>query len=309
MEYITLKNSDLKVSRIAMGGCPMGRHGWGEVSEKELVSAVKKAIENGINFFDTADTYGLGESERILAKGIGKKRKDIIIQTKFGVIVNNGATHYNNSPNYIKNALEKSLSRLNTDYVDIYTIHYRDKTPIEAVMETLINLKKQGKIRYIGLSNVYSDTMEEYIPFKGQFVNFQDEFSLACKKNTNSILKVSETLNITPMTWGSLGQGILTGKYDINSTFSPDDRRNRDIYVNFHGEKLKQNLKIVELLKKIAEDRKTSVASCAIRFILDYFKDSVVIAGIKRSDQLKSNLEAFNFKFNKEEMKLLEDIS
>lgn len=104
----------------------MGGYGWGSVREDELLAAIHAALDVGVNFFDTADTYGLGQSERTLAKGLGTHRKAAVIETKFGVRAGNGQTFYDNSPEYIRKALEGSLRRLNTDYVDVYTIHYRD---------------------------------------------------------------------------------------------------------------------------------------------------------------------------------------
>lgn len=311
MEYITLKNSDLKVSRFCMGGCPMGGYGWGDVQNAELLDAIHEALESGVNFFDTADTYGLGESERTLAKGLGSHRKDVIISTKFGVRTGGGKTVYDNSPEYIEQALNASLERLSTDYVDIYTIHYRDNvTPIADVVGKLEQLKQQGKIRYFGLSNIHADTMDELLPFAGKFVCCQDEFSLACRKFEDDLRLVEDKLLVSPMTWGSLGQGILTGKYTKeNVNFGANDRRSRDIYVNFHGEKLEQNLKIVDELKKIAAAHGKSVAACAIRFILDYLPESVVLAGVKRPAQLHSNLEAMDWHLTDAELNFLNSIS
>ena len=280
MEYLTLKNSDLKVSRICMGGCPMGGYGWGTVQEKELIDAVHTALDRGITFFDTADTYGLGQSEKTLGKALGKYRNDVIIASKFGVRVGNGKTIYDNSPEWIREALQASLKRLGTEYIDLYQVHYRDGiTPISMVVETLEDLKKEGYIRYYGLSNIHQKDMQELLPYVGKFVSFQDEYSLACRKNEEDMRMISEKLEMTPLTWGSLGQGILTGKYDKNTTFKADDRRSRDIYVNFHGEKLLKNLEIVEEMKKIAKGHGKSVAAVAIRFILDYLPESVVLCG------------------------------
>lgn len=309
MEYITLKNSDLAVSRFCMGGCPMGGYGWGETSEKDFLDAIDTAIGNGVNYFDTADTYGLGQSEITLAKGLGIKRKDVIIQSKFGVRIIDGKTIYDNSPQYMREALEKSLTRLNTDYIDIYVIHYRDNTPIEEVVDGLKALQKEGKIRYFGLSNIQQEKLEELLPYKNLFVNFQNEYSLACRKFEKDIEFVSNKINATPLTWGSLGQGILTGKYDINTKFDSNDRRSREIYVNFHGEKLKKNLEIVEELKVIAQSYGKTVASTAIRFILDNIKDSVVIAGVKNKNQMLSNLEALDWALTPEEIKILNEVS
>ena len=310
MEYITLKNSDLKVSRLCMGGCPMGGYGWGDVQEQELIDAVHTCLDKGVNMFDTSDTYGLGQSERTLSKALGNHRKDVIIQTKFGVRYANGGSSYDNSPAYIEEALEKSLKNLNTEYVDIYVIHYRDgKTPIADVVGKLEDLKKQGKIRYFGLSNYHGDEVNELIPFKDKFVCCQDEYSLACRKNENDLLRLDSEFGMTPLTWGSLGQGILTGKYTKDALFQSNDRRSRDIYVNFHGDKLLKNLAIVEALRPIADAHNVSVAAVAIRFIMDKLNDSVVLVGAKRPSQVNGNVEAVGWKLTEEELEKLDKVS
>ena len=311
MEYITLQNTGLRVSRFCMGGCPMGGYGWGSVQESELLDAIHAALDAGVNFFDTADTYGLGQSERTLAKGLGSRRRDVVIESKFGVRVGGGKTVYDNSPEYIQQALEESLRRLNTDYIDVYLVHYRDgKTPIADVVGKLEELKAAGKLRYYGLSNIHGDGLEELLPYAGRFVCCQDELSLACRKNEDDLRAVQSRLRATPMTWGSLGQGILTGKYNReNVCFGADDRRSREIYVNFHGEKLEQNLRIVEALRKIAANREKSVAACAIRWILDTLPESVVIAGVKRPAQLSANVEAMGWTLNEEELRELNEVS
>lgn len=312
MEYVTLKNSDLKVSRICMGGCPMGGYGWGNVQEQELLDAVDAAFDNGVNFFDTADTYGLGQSEITLGRALKGKRDKAVIASKFGVHAKKGTpTFYDNSPEWIRESIEGTLKRLGTDYLDLYQIHYRDeKTPLCEVVDTLEDLKKKGLIRYYGLSNISEKDADEIKEFKGKFVSFQDEYSLACRKNEKDILTLSEELSLTPLTWGSLGQGILTGKYTKdNVNFGSDDRRSRDIYVNFHGDKLIKNLEIVEEMKKISAENGKSVASIAIRFILDYIKDSVVLVGVKRPAQLYSNIEAIGWSLDNEVIEKLNNIS
>ena len=312
MEYVTLKNSDLKVSRICMGGCPMGGYGWGSnVQEQEHIDAVNVALDNGVNFFDTADTYGLGQSEITLGKALGSNRHNAVIATKFGVHAKQGQpTFYDNSPEWIKQSIEGSLRRLNTDYVDLYQVHYRDnKTPISEVIGALEDLKNKGYIRYYGLSNIHKNDIEELKEYKGKFVSFQDEYSLACRKNEEDMVDLADKLALSPLTWGSLGQGILTGKYDINTKFDANDRRSRDIYVNFHGEKLKKNLEIVEEMKKIANENNKSIPSIAIRFILDYIKDSVVLVGVKRPAQLLSNIEAIGWNLSDKQINMLEECS
>lgn len=311
MEKITIKRTDLKVSPVCMGGCPLGGYGWGDTQHESLINAVRAAVDSGINFFDTADVYGLGESERNLAEALGKGINDVVIMTKFGVRNENGKSFYDNSPEYILKAVEGSLKRLNREYIDLYQVHYRDGvTPLAEVVETLEKLKKQGKIRYYGLSNIHQNDVSELAAFKeNPFVSFQDEYSLACRKNEKDMFLFRDEFKMTPFTWGSLGQGILTGKYDKNCVFESNDRRSREIYVNFHGEKLLKNLQIVEVMKEISAEIGKSVSSIAIRWILDYLKGSVVLVGAKRPSQIQSNAEALGWELTEEQIKRLEEIS
>ena len=310
MEYITLKNSDLRVSRLCMGGCPMGGHGWGVVQEGELVDAVNAALDHGINFFDTADTYGLGQSEQTLGRALGSRRDQAVIATKFGVRVENHSTFYDNSPQWIRTACENSLRRLGTDYIDLYQIHYRDgKTDLRDVLETLERLREEGKVRYFGLSNLEQKDLPELRTCKGSFITIQNQYSLACRDYEGDIRAVSEEMDLTPMTWGSLGQGILTGKYDSTASFTSDDRRSREVYVNFHGEKLLKNLEIVGQMREIAQKYGKPVSAIAVRFILDYLEGSVVLCGAKRPDQILGNAEALGWQLDQEDLELLEHVS
>ena len=312
MQKVTIKKTDLAVSALCMGGCPLGGYGWGNTQRDELVAAVRAAVDSGINFFDTADTYGLGESERTLAEALGARSKDVVITTKFGVRVENGKTTYDNSREYIFKAVEGSLKRLNRDYIDLYQVHYRDGvTPLSDVAESLEMLRQQGKIRYFGLSNIHEGDAEEIKSFgnSNPFVSFQDEYSLACRKNESEMFRFRDEYEMTPFTWGSLGQGILSGKYDKNCKFEANDRRSREIYVNFHGEKLLRNLEIVEVLKEIAAEQGKSVSSVAIRWILDYLEESVVIVGAKSPKQILQNVEALNWTLTGEQIDRLERIS
>lgn len=310
MEYITLRNTDLRVSRLCMGGCPMGGHGWGNVQETELMDAVHAALDSGLNFFDTADTYGLGQSERTLGRALGTRRRDAVIATKFAVRVEQGHTFYDNSPQWIVTACENSLRRLNTDYIDLYQLHYRDgKTPLEDVVGTLEELRRQGKIRYFGLSNLEQGDIPELLHYRGRFATIQNQYSLACRDYEQDLIALSSEIGLTPMTWGSLGQGILTGKYGKNVTFSSDDRRSRQIYTNFHGEKLLKNLTIVEAMRPIAADHGKPLSALAVRFILDHLKDSVVLCGAKRPAQVLDNAQALGWHLTAEEERILEEIS
>ena len=288
----------------------MGQYGWGDVSEQELIDAVNTAVDNGVTMFDTADTYGLGKSEETLCKALGNRRKDVVIASKFGVRVEHGKTFYDNSPAYIEKALEGTLRRLNSDYVDLYQVHYRDGiTPISAVIEALEAQKQKGKIRAYGLSNIYDNDRDELKSYIGKFVSMQDEYSLAKRSNERDLVELANALQLTPMTWGSLGQGILTGKYTVETVFGSNDRRSRDIYVNFHGDKLARNLRIVEAMRPIAERNAVSIAAVAVRFILDHIKDSVALVGAKRPSQVLGSIEAMGWNLDSEEMAELNELS
>ena len=310
MEYLRLNNSDLTVSRFCMGGCPMGGYDWGETNQQDFISAIHTALSEGVTFFDTADTYGLGQSERTLAEGLGCHRKDVVIQTKFGVRAGNGRTVIDNSPAWLREALDGSLKRLNTDYIDIYVVHYWDqKTPPEEITAELERQKAAGKIRYFGLSNVRCSELPFCAPYKGQFVTSQHEFSLCCRHREEELRLVEEKMGTTPLTWGSLGQGMLSGKYNEDVSFPDNDRRRKEVYVNFHGEKLKQNLKIVETIRQVAVNHNVSCAAAAIRFIMDYLPTAIPIAGIKNAEQMKANLQSMGWHLSPEEIRLLNDAS
>lgn len=311
MEYITLRNSDLTVSRFCMGCCPMGGYDWGNTREEDFIEAIHAALDSGVNFFDTADTYGLGQSEKTLGKGLGGNRQDVVIQTKFGVKAQKGQkTVIDNSPAYLREALEQSLRRLNTDYIDIYVVHYWDQVthPNDIVAE-LDRQKQAGKIRYYGLSNARLDTLSLCKPYRGKFVTSQHEFSLCSRQWEAEIRQTKDWMDVTPLTWGSLAQGLLSGKYDEHSRFGDNDRRRRDVYTNFHGEKLKRNLGIVKVLRDIAELHGKKCSATAIRFILDFFPEGIPIVGVKNAAQLQDNLASQDWHLSVKEMALLNKIS
>jgi len=312
LEYITLRNSDLKVSRICIGGDPMGGHAWGKTDETELIDAVCFGVERGINFFDTADVYGLGKAEELLGKALQGKRDKVIIASKFGVrrTEDNTKTFFDNSPSWIRQAVEGSLRRLQTDYLDVYQIHDLDGvTPVEEVVGTLEKLKQDGKVRYYGLSNISAEDIGKLKPYKDKFISFQNQYSLVCRDYEDDIRDISKELYVNPLTWGSLGQGILTGKYGRDVRFSEDDRRSRPTYPNFHGEKLQKNIDIVECMRKVGENYGKEPSAVAIRYILDYLPDSVAIVGVKRKEQVASNCEACGWKLRPCDIEILDNIS
>ena len=170
-------------------------------------------------------------------------------------------------------------------------------------------LRSQGKVRYFGLSNLKSSDIPEFERFKGKFVSVQNEYSLARRDFEQDILALSNEMALTPMTWGSLGQGILTGKYGRDVSFGSNDRRSRAIYVNFFGEKLEKNLSIVDAMGPIAAEHGKPLSALAVRFILDRLPESVVLCGAKRPQQILSSAEAMDWHLSGEELAILEKIS
>ena len=310
METIRLKGIDLPVSRLCTGGCPAGEYGWGNVDHQQIEGAIRHAFELGVNFFDTADTYGLGRSEINMGEVLHDVRSRVVLATKFGVRVENGRTFYDNSPEYIEKALDASLKRLRTDYIDLYQIHYLDgTTPAEAVMETLIRAKEAGKIRAIGLSNVTEEQASACALFKEDIASFQNHYSLAHRNEEAAMCSISESLDLAALTWGSLGQGILTGKYGADVHFESNDRRSRTIYDNFYGDKLQKNLRIVDVMRPIAEAHGVTISAVAVRWILDHLPHSVVIAGMKSPAQAEGNALALTFRLTEGEIAALDEVS
>lgn len=310
MQSIRLKGIALPVSRLCVGGCPAGEYGWGKVDHAQIENAIRRAYELGLNFFDTADTYGLGRSEQNMGEVLRPVRERVVIATKFGVRVEGGKTFYDNSPAYIDRALGESLKRLHTDYIDLYQVHYLDgHTPVEELMEALLRHKRSGKILAIGLSNITPGQAAAFAPYAQEIATFQNHYSLAHRGDEAAMLQTAQALSAAPLTWGSLGQGILTGKYGAGVRFDKDDRRSRAVYDNFYGDKLQKNLRIVEAMRPIAEAHGVPVAAVAVRWILDHLPGSAVITGMKSPAQAESNAIALSFALTQAELAALDEVS
>lgn len=310
MDYVFLGTSELRVSQLGFGCCPMGKHGWGNVFTGELMDAVSVALDNGVNFFDTADVYGFGESERILGRSLKGQRDKAIIATKFGVKKDDqGRTVYDNSPEWINLALDESLKRLDVDCIDLYQLHYRDdKMPIDDVIATLEKKRVDGKIRYYGLSNVSAEDISGYA-LPEAMISFQAEYSLANRSHEEEIVNIVRENDLGFLSWGSLGQGVLSGKYDIGTSFPEEDRRSRSVYVNFYGEKLKKNMMIIEEMKRVSWYTKRTLPQIAVRWILDYLGFGVVLVGIKRPEHILENVEAFGWHLTQANIDSLDAVS
>ena len=310
-DTVRLKGIERPVSRIGFGCCPMGGHGWGSTSKAELEEAVRAALDLGINFFDTADVYGLGEAERILGKVLKGQRERAVIGTKFGVRRDGDRSFYDNSPRWIRKALEGSLRRLETDYVDLYQVHYHDKkTPLEQISEVLEELVSEGKTRAIGLTNI--DPVE-YIGNEGNcpLATYSFEYSLV-KRKSEPIVKnlANKNPKLAFLSWGSLGQGLLSGKYGPDCNFAHDDRRSDPRYENFHGDRFSQSLKVVNALRVVSEEiGDLKIYQVALRWILDKLPGSIALVGVKSRRQIEGNTGALGWKLNEEQMECLDAVS
>jgi myo-inositol catabolism protein IolS len=305
---LRVPHTEFSFSRIGFGCEQLGMYNWGDVDQNELKSAICEALESGINYFDTADVYGLGDSERNLGVFLGSKRKKIHVITKFGVRFNGKQRYFDNSPKWINSAVEQSLKRLQTDYIDLYQLHFWDGiTELDLILETLLRLKSSGKIRAFGFSNLAESLLLKNTEFINHVSSCSYEYSLAQKKNENTIMSFQK--NMIFLAYGGLGQGILTGKYNKSSVFRDNDRRSSSRYENFFGDKLERNLAIVDVLKYISNCYNVSIASVALRYVIDSIPNSSIICGMKHRNQVQSNLEVFTFTLSQRELELLNNVS
>lgn len=310
MEYKKLGLTNLKISQLGVGGCPIGGYAWGRVRDKDSIAAIHRALELGINFFDTADVYGLGHSEEILSKALGKYRKKMVIATKVGIRWNykKDKSYRDLSAKYITKAVDKSLQRLKIDCIPLYQIHYPDpKTPISEVMEALKNLQKEGKIKHIGCSNFSPELINEAQKY-GRIESLQAPYNILDSDIEKSLIPTCHKWKMSVITYGPLAQGLLTGKYGPNSKFSKDDRRSRKEYKNFHGKRFKANLVIIDKLKEIALKYNKTPVQISIRWILDNPHITNTIVGVKKPEEIEENIKVLGWRLKPKDREILKDI-
>jgi myo-inositol catabolism protein IolS len=305
MEYIRLGQTDQTVSRLGFGGCPLGGYGWGSTDEKELRAALRFAIDKGVTFFDTADIYGFGESETILGEEINR-HDQVVIATKFGVRRIGSSTIYDNSATWIEEALHASLKRIKRDTVDLYQLHYWDgHTPMNVILETVDRLRTQGKLRWFGFTNLDPRMhLNEQLPH--WIVSFSYECSLLQQKYRSVIDSLGENHGLTFLSWGSLAQGALSGKYAADHKFDPTDRRSREVYAAFHGEGLRRRESMLDAMRDIQKDHPSyTLAQMAIRWILDRYAGSVALVGVKRTSQIADAIGAMDWSLSRTDIERL----
>jgi myo-inositol catabolism protein IolS len=272
-----------EIPPLGFGCCPMGGHGWGRVHDEELRAAVATALDLGVRLFDTSDVYGLGASEVLLGEALRGRRDHAVIATKFGVRRENGVTFHDTTPAWITKAAEASLRRLKTDRIDLYQMHYWDGvTPLDVVTAALESLRKAGKIRAYGVTN-----HDPRISDSGGMATYSYHYNLVHREHEDLILGVQQQTDLLFMSWGSLGQGVLSGAYHSLGQLEPGDRRHRQIYDNFHGEKFAAIQVVLEELKSIATANGIpSVSQLALRWIVDRIPRAIPLVGIKRPAQI-----------------------
>jgi aryl-alcohol dehydrogenase-like predicted oxidoreductase len=311
MQIRNLGGSGLRVSAVGLGCNNFGQRVDLEGSRK----VIHKALDLGITLFDTADIYSdMGGSENVLGAVLGDRRKDIVLATKYSKPMATDGTKQGASRRYIMNAVEASLKRLKTDYIDLYQQHdYDPLTPIEESLRALDDLVRQGKVRYIGNSNfpAWRVAEAEYVARAtnlSRFVSCQDEYSLVVRDIEKDLLPAAEEYNLGLLPFFPLASGLLTGKYKRGEAAPGDTRlgkvaRLRDRYVT------PRNEEIVEKLQAFAQARGHSMLELAFSWLAARPQVSSVIAGATRVEQVEQNVKAIAWNLSAEEMKEIDGIT
>ncbi|WP_392537160.1 aldo/keto reductase [Legionella sp. 227] len=319
MEYKTLGNTGLLVSTLCLGTMTFGGKGFwetvGAVDQAGVDKLIKASIDAGINFFDTADIYSEGESERLLGnslKNLNIARKDVVIATKVYGRVGQGYNDIGASRGHIMDAVDASLRRLNTEYIDLYQIHGNDPiTPIEETLRALDALVQQGKVRYIGCSNWQAWKIAKALgisQFKNlaRFDTLQAYYSLAGRDLEREIIPLLEAEKTGLLVWSPLAGGLLSGKFSRENQTPEHARRSSFDFPLVDKERA---WKILDVLRPIAANHNCSVARVSLAWVLSRPAVTSVIIGAKRIEQLEDNLQAVKLKLSVEELKQLDEVS
>ena len=305
MEYRKIGNSDLEVSSIALGTWVFGGDCWGEVDDAESSRVVAEAIEKGINMIDTAPIYGNGRSEKVIGKAIKGKRDRVFIATKCGLQQKGSSIQPNLSASFIREEIDNSLRRLDLETIDLYQCHFPDiNTPLEETFTELKKLVIEGKIRYIGVSN-FDRALTELASQLAPVVSDQVRYSLLDRTVEEDLMPFCRGKNISILSYGPLGGGILTGKYKDPPVLSKGDVRS--FFYKYYREPLWGKVRgFVKVLEKIAEKRDVSTADVAINWVLRRDEVASCIVGCRTTKQLEVNIKAADWKLSEEELAEIE---
>jgi aryl-alcohol dehydrogenase-like predicted oxidoreductase len=286
MEQIAIGASGLSTSRIGLGTWAIGGWMWGGTDEAQSIATIRSAVERGVTLIDTAPAYGFGRSEEIVGKALaeGGLRDKVQIATKVGLAWKDGAVFRDSRPARIRKEIEDSLRRLRTDVIDLYQVHWPDlETPIAETAATLEELRRDEKIRAIGVSN-YSPAQMDAFRAVTKLDAVQPPYNLFERGIEADVLPYAKGAGLTVLSYGALCRGLLSGSMSAKTTFEGDDLRKVD--PKFQGERFRQYLAAVDELKKLARERfGKSVLALALRWVLDQ-GPTVALWGARRPNQL-----------------------
>jgi aryl-alcohol dehydrogenase-like predicted oxidoreductase len=314
MKYRKLGNTGLIVSELALGTMQFGgKMNMGNLGQEDTTRMVKLALDRGINFIDTADVYSLGESETLVGNAVKGVRTEIVIATKARLPMSDnlnrsGATRVN-----LMREVEGSLQRLQTDYIDLYQVHGWDSnTPLEETLRTLDDVVRQGKVRYIGLSNFMSwqaataVMLQEHLRLE-KFVTAQMYYSLVGRGLEHEFQSFAQYHELGILVWSPLAGGFLSGKYS-RANPAPTGTRFAEAgaFVPFDRE---MGYRVVEALKKVADRHQVSAARVALSWVLARPAVSSVIVAARKVEQLEDNIRAVDLRLSDEDIQLLDAAS
>jgi aryl-alcohol dehydrogenase-like predicted oxidoreductase len=317
MQYHQLGNTGVFVSRLCMGAMTFGGaegifKAIGGLPQHDVDTLVGDSIDAGINFFDTANVYSAGESETMLGKALGSKRKDIVVASKVFGRMGKGPNDVGLSRLHIMHEAEASLQRMNTDYIDLYQIHGFDPvTPFEETLSALTDLVRQGKVRYIGCSNLAAWQIMKALGISAmrhleKFVTLQAYYSLAGRELEREIVPLLLDQKLGLLVWSPLAGGLLSGKFTRGGPVDNDARRTKFTFPPVDQEKAYD---MVDVMRTVGERHNATVAQVALAWLLHQPSVSSVIIGAKNTKQLKDNLGSVDVKLTSEDLKQLDQVS
>lgn len=306
MKYRKLGNTEIALSAIGLG-CMSMNHAYGEPDDQESLATLEKAIELGINFWDTADIYANGANEELIAKILKPNRDKIFIATKFGFELNTGGkyTAFNGSPAYLKKAVEDSLKRLQTDVIDLYYAHRIDpNVPVEDMIGAMADLVKEGKVRYLGLSEASANSVRRAHAVH-PISALQSEYSLLTREVEAEMLPLCKELNISFVPFSPLARGLVTNTVDVAKLKDGDFRKTLPRFQDAHAD---NNRSLTQEFADIAESKNCSPAQLAIAWVLGQGDNIIPIPGTKRRKYLEQNAGAVDVELSAQDFKNIESL-
>jgi len=308
MEQRTLGEQGLTVSALGLGCMGMSEF-YGTAEEEASIETMHRAIDLGVTFFDTADQYGVGDNERLIAKVLKERRDEVVIATKFGIIRRADDPEYrdlNGRPEYVHAACNASLQRLGTDHIDLYYLHRVDpEVPIEETVGAMGQLVEAGKVRYLGLSEAAPDTLRRGHA-EHPITALQTEYSLWSRDPEDEILPTCRELGIGFVPYGPLGRGFLTGRFQSPHDLPEGDWRRTN--PRFQGANFEKNLHLVDEVKRLAGEKGVTPAQLALGWVLQQGDDIVPIPGTTSAKHLEENAAALDVTFSQRELDRVDEI-